>query len=53
MSPKAPRHVPFACAVCGRPMSKVIETREWQGTIRRKRRCDAGHVITTRETVAA
>lgn len=35
------------------PVVRVLETREWQGSIRRKRRCEAGHVITTRETIAA
>ena len=47
------RHVPFRCPRCGRPVGLVVETREWQGSIRRKRRCEAGHVVVTRETVAA
>lgn len=57
------RHVPFTCpkeveqegrtVLCGRPLVRVTETREWQGSIRRKRRCEAGHVVVTRETVAA
>ena len=47
------RHVPFTCSTCGRPMAKVEETREWQGAIRRKRKCAEGHAIWTRETVTA
>lgn len=47
------RYVPFRCPTCGKPAVRVIETREWQGAIRRKRRCPDGHVMVTRETVAA
>lgn len=49
------RHVPFLCPRCGSPVGLVVETREWQGAIRRKRRCTGKerHVVETRETVAA
>ena len=43
----ARRRVPFVCARCGLPFVKVIDTREWQGAIRRKRRCPGGHVVVT------
>ena len=50
---KRRRHAPFRCPTCNEPMFRVIETREWQGGIRRKRVCPAGHVLITREMVAA
>lgn len=48
------RYVPFRCPTCGKPAVRVIETREWQGAIRRKRRCtgDPRHIVETRETLA-
>lgn len=50
---KRRRHAPFRCPTCNEPMFRVIETREWQGGIRRKRVCPAGHVLITREMAAA
>ena len=45
------RRVPFPCPQCGFPLSRVIETLPWQGTIRRRRRCENGHVAETREAL--
>ena len=51
--PKLQRHVPFPCPVCGQPMAKVIDTRPYQGTLRRRRSCPAGHIAITREALQA
>ena len=50
---KTQRHVPFPCPVCGQPMAKVIDTRPYQGTLRRRRSCPAGHIAITREALQA
>jgi transcriptional regulator NrdR family protein len=47
------RHVPFICPRCGQPMARVVDTRERQGAIWRRRVCPAGHSIETREQIAA
>ena len=48
---KKPRRTPFLCPECGAQVVRVLESRPWQGAIRRRRVCPAGHVIWTRETV--
>ena len=50
-APKVQRHVPFPCPACKKPMTKVIDTRPYQGTLRRRRACPDGHVAVTRETL--
>ena len=51
-APQRERHVPFTCPRCGSPAIKVVDTRDWQGGIRRKRRCEKGHLLVTREVAA-
>ena len=43
--------VPILCPVkdCGKPMGKVLDTRIGQGAIRRRRRCENGHTMWTKE----
>lgn len=45
------RHTPIPCPVCRRPLTRVIETRPYQHTIKRRRECPNGHRATTREAL--
>lgn len=43
------RRTPILCPTCGKPMTRVVETVPWQGTVRRKRACADGHSMLTKE----
>lgn len=46
-----PRRTPFLCPECGKPVVWVRETRVVQGALRRRRQCDAGHTLWTKEVI--
>lgn len=45
------RGTAILCPRCGERMDTVLETRQVEGTIRRRRRCPAGHTEPTREVL--
>lgn len=38
-------HTPFLCPKCGKPLARIVDTRGRQGTVWRKRTCDAKCVV--------
>ncbi len=45
------RRSPFLCPTCGKPMVRITDTRPYQGAVRRRRWCPAGHAVWTKEQV--